>query len=65
LIVARDVDGTLRTASLDEKRRMRQIYFPISGRELIMPKMFEEEHLEVIFVKQIFEMIYFVFDRKF
>ncbi len=26
---------------------MRQIYFPISGRELIMPKMFEEEQLEV------------------
>lgn len=47
LIVARDVDGTLRTATLDEKRRMRQIYFPISGRELVMPKMFEDEQLEV------------------
>jgi len=46
LIVARDIDGTLRTATLDEKRRMRQIYFPISGRELVMPKMFEEENLE-------------------
>lgn len=48
MIVARDVDGTLRTATLDEKRRMRQIYFPISGRELIMPKMFEDEQLEVM-----------------
>jgi hypothetical protein len=30
---------------------MRQIYFPIPGRELIMPTMFEEEHLEVIHSK--------------
>jgi small subunit ribosomal protein S22 len=60
LIVARDVDGTLRTATLDEKRRMRQIYFPISGRELIMPKMFEEEHLEKILEKQEYQ---FILDR--
>lgn len=50
--MARDVDGTLRTATLDEKRRMRQIYFPIAGRELMMPKMFEEEHLEVTAYKR-------------
>ena len=54
MIVARDVDGTLRTATLDEKRRMRQIYFPVPGRELLMPKMFEEEHLEVIINKTIY-----------
>ena len=53
LIVARDVDGTLRTATLDEKRRIRQVYFPISGRELIMPKMFEENHLEVKSVRKL------------
>jgi hypothetical protein len=66
LIVARDVDGTLRTATLDEKRRMRQIYFPISGRELIMPKMFEEEHLEVfnsIRKKNIFRNIFFCLEN--
>lgn len=45
--MARDVDGTLRTGTLDEQRRMRQIYFPVAGRELIMPKMFEENQLEV------------------
>lgn len=47
MILAREVDGTLRTANLDEQRRMRQIYFPVVGREIIMPKMFEEENLEV------------------
>jgi len=60
LIVARDVDGTLRTATLDEKRRIRQVYFPISGRELIMPKMFEENHLEKILENNDYE---FVLDR--
>ncbi|CAF1657431.1 unnamed protein product [Adineta ricciae] len=57
LIVARDVDGTLRTATLDEKRRMRQIYFPISGRELVMPKMFEEEQLEKILERRDYQLI--------
>ena len=47
MILARDSDGTLRTATLDEQRRMRQIYFPVPGRELITPKMFEENQLEV------------------
>nr|AKL90128.1 mitochondrial ribosomal protein s22 [Macrotrachela sp. CR]AKL90133.1 mitochondrial ribosomal protein s22 [Macrotrachela sp. MA] len=60
LILARDTDGTLRTATLDEKRRMRQIYFPISGRELITPKMFEEEHLEKILERGDYE---FILDR--
>ncbi|CAF0873014.1 unnamed protein product [Adineta steineri] len=60
LIVARDIDGTLRTATLDEKRRMRQIYFPTSGRELLMPKMFEEEQLEKILEQQNYE---FILDR--
>ncbi|CAF3873524.1 unnamed protein product [Rotaria sordida] len=60
LIVARDIDGTLRTATLDEKRRMRQIYFPIVGRELIMPKMFEDEHLEKILERGDYE---FILDR--
>jgi len=60
MIVAREVDGTLRTASLDEQRRMRQIYFPIQGRELIMPKMFEEKHLDLILERGDYE---FVLDR--
>nr|ACD37579.1 mitochondrial ribosomal protein s22 [Philodina roseola] len=60
LIVARDTDGTLRTATLDEQRRMRQIYFPVAGRELIMPKMFEENHLEKILERRDYE---FILDR--
>jgi len=60
LIVARDVDGTLRTATLDEQRRMRQIYFPVPGRELIQPKMFEEKHLEKILERRDYE---FILDR--
>ncbi|CAF2807681.1 unnamed protein product [Rotaria sp. Silwood2] len=60
LIVARDVDGTLRTATLDEKRRMRQIYFPIVGRELIMPKTFEDKNLEKILERGDYE---FILDR--
>ncbi|CAM4753097.1 unnamed protein product [Rotaria magnacalcarata] len=60
LIVARDVDGTLRTATLDEKRRMRQIYFSIAGRELVMPKMFEDKHLENILERGDYE---FILDR--
>lgn len=60
LILARDVDGTLRTATLDEKRRMRQIYFPIAGRELVMPKMFEDAHLEKILERGNYE---FILDR--
>jgi len=39
---------------------MRQIYFPISGRELIMPKMFEEKYLEKILEKGDYE---FILDR--
>ncbi|CAF1142704.1 unnamed protein product, partial [Didymodactylos carnosus] len=48
MIVARETDGTLRTATLDEQSRMRQIYYPVPGRELIMPKMFEEAKLEKV-----------------
>jgi hypothetical protein len=40
---------------------MRQIYFPISGRELIMPKMFEEEQLEVTKKNLIFLKILLIF----
>lgn len=48
LIVVRETDGTLRHANWDERHRMNQIYFPIEGRDMTMPKMFEKEHLEVI-----------------
>ena len=46
-VVVRDVDGTLRAASWDERDRLTQIYSPFPGRKLFPPKMFEEEQLEV------------------
>ena len=49
LIVVREPDGTLRHANWDERSRLNQIYFPMEGREIFMPKMFEREHLEVNF----------------
>jgi hypothetical protein len=47
LITTRDTDGTLRPAEPEERRRCCQIYYPKRGRNVIMPKMFEKEHLEV------------------
>lgn len=47
LIVVREPDGKLRHASLNERCRFLQIYFPMEGRKVFAPKMFEEEFLEV------------------
>lgn len=47
MIVARDVNGTLRKATPDERHRMNETYFPRPGRQLRMPHMFEKEHLKV------------------
>ena len=46
-IVCRHMDGKLRWADWDQVDRMCQMFDPVEGRELIMPKMFEDEHLEV------------------
>ena len=43
----RDPNGVLKEASWEEKQRMCQIYFPIPGRKIKTPKMFEDEHLQV------------------
>lgn len=51
LIVARDPDGTLRHANMSERFRMNQIYFPIQGRKLRTPRMFEPEYLKVWYVR--------------
>ncbi|CAH1774308.1 unnamed protein product, partial [Owenia fusiformis] len=45
-IVAREADGTLRKATHDERDRMINVYFPVKGRMVYMPKMFEEARLE-------------------
>ncbi|GFT23952.1 28S ribosomal protein S22, mitochondrial [Nephila pilipes] len=46
IITVREIDGTLRKATWDERERMNQIFFPITGRKLEIPKMFESPHLE-------------------
>lgn len=46
-IVARDCDGVLREASWEERQKMCQVYFPAVGREVQIPKMFENQYLEV------------------
>jgi small subunit ribosomal protein S22 len=47
MIVVRDVNGTLRKATPDERHRMNETYFPRPGRKLRMPHMFEKEYLKV------------------
>lgn len=46
-IVVREPNGVLRTANKFEKHRMTQIFFPLPGREMHTPKMFEPLYLEV------------------
>nr|CAG4646479.1 EOG090X0AW0 [Macrothrix elegans] len=59
-VVVREPEGILREANKDEKHRMCQIYFPAPGRELSMPKMFEEEYLSACLQRGDYE---FVLDR--
>lgn len=47
LIVVREPDGTLREANKDERHRMNQLYFPVKGRSLYHPRMFQPENLKV------------------
>ncbi|KAJ8667489.1 hypothetical protein QAD02_009152 [Eretmocerus hayati] len=60
IVAVREPDGTLRTATFEERDRVNQIYFPIEGREVDPPKMFLEEHLQPILDRGDFE---FVLDR--
>lgn len=43
--MVREPDGTLRTASWEERERMLQTYLATPGREIELPKMFTEPHL--------------------
>lgn len=47
LIVVRESNGNLRHADLSERDRINQVYFPLSGRKLFIPMMFEDEQLDV------------------
>lgn len=48
LIVVREPNGVLRRANHEERHRMNQIYFPVDGRFIHTPKMFEEIELDKI-----------------
>ena len=47
IIVVREPNGTLRHANSQERHRMNQIYFPITGREIHTPQMFHDPYLKV------------------
>ncbi|XP_015781600.1 28S ribosomal protein S22, mitochondrial [Tetranychus urticae] len=60
LIAVREPNGILRRARWDERYRMNQTYFPVPGRQVTIPKMFEPEHLEPVLNR--FDYL-FVLDR--
>nr|CAG4642707.1 EOG090X0AW0 [Evadne anonyx] len=59
-VVVRDPNGVLKEASWEEKQKMCQIFFPIPGRKIKAPKMFEQEHLQGVLARKDYE---FVLDR--
>jgi small subunit ribosomal protein S22 len=46
-IAIREPDGTLRLANQEEKDRIFNVYYPRPGKAPKMPKMFEEQSIEV------------------
>ncbi|XP_071545292.1 small ribosomal subunit protein mS22 [Panulirus ornatus] len=57
LIVVRDLDGTLRQASWEERDRLNQVYFPQPGRKLTRPKIFLEENFKDVLERQEYEFV--------
>ncbi|XP_077508962.1 mitochondrial ribosomal protein S22 [Amblyomma americanum] len=60
LIVVREPEGLLRTATWEERERMLQTYFTNKEKSFYMPKMFEPQHLQDVLDKQWYR---FVLDR--
>lgn len=60
LIVVRDLDGSLRHVNQLERNRMNQVYFPIPGRELHVPKMFYDPYFKDLLDREEYE---FILDR--
>lgn len=56
-VVVRDLDGTLRKATWTERDRMLQMYFPVDGRKIEMPRMFQPDLLEDVLNKQKYEFV--------
>ncbi|CAH8496899.1 unnamed protein product [Heterobilharzia americana] len=48
LIVVRESNGNLRHANASERDRINQVYFPLSGRELYIPLLFENKQLSAL-----------------
>nr|XP_040230546.1 28S ribosomal protein S22, mitochondrial [Anopheles coluzzii] len=59
-IVVRHPDGTLQEAPYEMRKRLNQIYFPLTGRSIHQPPMFEDEHLQRLLEEGKYE---FVLDR--
>ncbi|XP_015586509.1 28S ribosomal protein S22, mitochondrial [Cephus cinctus] len=57
LIVVREPNGVLRHAKWDERHCLNQIYFPMPGREIIAPRMFEQEFLEDLLNRQEYDFV--------
>lgn len=60
LIVVREPDGTLRKANWQLRDRMNQVYFPLKGRELSMPRLFRPDYLKNLLDAKEYE---FILDR--
>ncbi|XP_055601675.1 28S ribosomal protein S22, mitochondrial [Uranotaenia lowii] len=60
VIVERLPDGTLQDAAYETRKRLNQIYFPLNGRKVRLPKMFEPGQLKKILENGEYE---FVLDR--
>ncbi|KAH0817868.1 hypothetical protein MTP99_010405 [Tenebrio molitor] len=60
IILVRDTDGNLKEADWDLRNRMNQIYFPMPGRSVKMPRMFQDHFLEDLLKRQEYN---FILDR--
>lgn len=60
IIIVREADGTLRNADWPLRDRVNQIYFPIPGREIKTPLMFQDSYFENLLKRQEYE---FILDR--
>ena len=43
----RELDGTLRTVTWEELDKLNNIYFPIEGRDMDFPAVYEDANLQV------------------
>ncbi|GIY65367.1 28S ribosomal protein S22, mitochondrial [Caerostris darwini] len=57
IITVREIDGTLRKATWEERERMNQIFFPIPGRHLEVPKLFESPQFDNLLEESSYEYI--------